>query len=372
MTLLSICIPVFKTQPTLERALAQMLENPDTGFEIVIGDFRNAVDKAQRGLASDIQDPRLRLIAPESRAANPSDAWNLLIAEAGGGWITIIDAADYADPAICEVLWATLKRAPDADALCWGRAEFIPPDAREQSEIARIPTGSKLLLPEQTEMMRQLFYWQSAGDQPECHFSAWHGAVRRDVLDRIRDAFSGVYFEQSQPGTDNLCKLVMLAKRMVVWERPLSVQCALPAPRPVVEIADAVNGFPFSGHEGNAARKALAIETFKRRYGIELDGWEDGFIQACARDCETAATGEAFHAQKHAYAGAITAWRGKRALAAFKPEFRRKPKLPRFYGVKDQVLHFDMAMDTCADAAAFYRLINAMSFPVSLLDEKLA
>lgn len=385
MTLLSICIPVLAPGPEtaapahcngdvagLRAALTQMLETPDTGFEIVVGDFRGAASGTHAELAAGIRDPRLRLLQGAPDAATPSEAWNALIAEAEGAWVTIIDAGDYADPAICEVLRATIKRAPDAEALCWGRAAFVPPESREGHEIARVPTGSRLLLPEQTDLMRQLFYWAPAAGLTDCHVSAWHGAVRRDLLDRIAGAFSGVHAEQSQPWTDNLCKVVMLAKRMVMWERPLSVQRALPAFGPATGITEAVDGFPFSGREGNAARKALAIEAFKARYGIALQDWEGGFVQACARDCETAATGEQFHAQKQAYAGAIAAWRGKRALSGFKPEFRRKPKLPRFQGVKDGTLHFDMSMENCADAAAFYRLINAMSFPVSLLDEKLA
>jgi hypothetical protein len=127
-----------------------------------------------------------------------------------------------------------------------------------------------------------------------------------------------------------------------------------------------------SGGNGKRAAVAVSMERFKQRYGIELDGWEAGFIQACARDCETATSGEEFHARKAAYAQAITQWRGKKGLAGFKPEFRRNPKLPRFQGLKDQHLHFDMDMDRTGSAAEFYRLINAMLFPVHLLDDKLA
>ncbi|WP_421779121.1 glycosyltransferase [Hoeflea sp.] len=354
-----------------------MLQSARTDFEIVIAEPDSGSNRDMKPLVRPGDDPRLRIVEPLAGSTDPSDQWNHLLAHSRGKWITVIGGDDYADPEICEVLAATLKRVPDTEALSWGRAEFVPPQARTGRRIARIPTGSKLLVPEQTEMMRRLFYWEGASDRPDCHFGAWHGAVRRDVLDRIGEAFSDRVFEQAQPGIDNLCKVTMLGKRMVMWERPLSVQCTgspdastPPAPRAQDE-AD-WKAFPFDPGTGVAALTAVSIEAFKRRYGIELDGWQQGFIAACARDCETAETGEAFHLRKAAYERAILEWAGKRALKSFKPEFRRKPKVPRFQGVKDGMLYFDMDMDATRDAAGFYRLINALSFPVHLLDYKLA
>lgn len=377
MTLLSICIPFAQVQSGSDGAIRTMLQSARTDFEIVIAGPDDGVDQGAQTHFGRSDDPRLRVVVPMEGAKELCDHWNHLLAHSRGKWITVLGAEDYADPDICEVLSATLKRVPDADTLSWGRAEFIEPQARTGQTIARIPTGSKLLAPEQTEMMRRLFYWEGASDRPDCHFGVWHGAVRRDVLERIGEAFSGRVFEQSQPGIDNLCKVTMLAKRMVMWERPLSVQCvaqqdADKAAAPEAKDHPDLKDFPFQPETGVAARTAVAIEAFKRRYGIALDGWQDGFVAACARDCETASSGDAFHARKAAYEKAILAWAGKRALKTFKPEFKRKPKIPRFQGVRDGELHFDMEMDGTRDAAGFYRLINALSFPVHLLDYKLA
>lgn len=377
MTLLSICIPFAQGRDGSHSAINAMLQSARTDFEIVIADTDDGAGQDARSLSARSEDPRLRVVAPPEGAREACDQWDHLLAHSRGKWITVIGAEDYADPEICEVLAAMLKRVPDADALSWGRAEFIAPHARTGQTIARIPTGSKLLAPEQTDMMRRLFYWEGASDRPDCRFGVWHGAVRRDVLDRIGEAFSGRVFEQAQPGIDNLCKVTMLAKRMVMWERPLSVECIAPQDTGKASAHEAMvhadsKDFPFRPETGVAARTAVAIEAFKRRYGIELDGWHDGFIAACARDCETASSGEAFHARKVAYEKAIREWAGKRALKTFKPEFKRKPKIPRFQGVKNGELHFDMEMDGTRDAAGFYRLINALSFPVHLLDYKLA
>ncbi|AKI01394.1 hypothetical protein IMCC20628_02698 [Hoeflea sp. IMCC20628] len=370
MTLLSICIPVMAPDVALAGTVRQMLQSRRDDYEILIADFTGGEAAGLSGLAEELNDTRMRLITPGPNYPTTPETeisryWNLIIPETRGAWITFINSSDYADPGICEVIRALLKRVPEADALSWGRACYVPPAERAGLEIAKIPTGSSLTLPEQTDMMRSQFYWDGASDRPACHFGVWHGAVRRDLLERTREAFSDAYFEQAEPATDSTCKTVMLARRMVFWERPLSVQCAAGGQLPAAADQDKppFPDFPFSINTGIAAAVALTIEAFKRRYGIELDGWEDSFVKACAHDCETAATGEQFHARKAAYAKAIANWRGKRALAGFKPEFKRKPKLPRFQGVKDAHLHFDMAMDDTQTAAEFYRLIDAMLFP---------
>lgn len=379
MTLLTICITVFGRQDTVIAAARQMLRSPRRDFEILIGDFSGEPDLLAL-FARDQADPRINVIAPGRESGGPAQAsqqslcWNGMIPHAKGEWISIIGETDYADPEICAVIEATLKRLPQADALSWARATYVWPEARQGQEIARIGTGSRLLLPEQKDMMQKLFYWADATDRPDCFFSAWHGAVRRSLLERTREAFSGVYFEQAAPEIDNLCKTVLMAGSMVFWERPMSVQGALPVTgkAAAAETGTRLEGFPFSSATGATAGIALTIEAFKQRYGIELKDWEDNFIKACAHDCERAASGDRFHAMKAAYAAAITEWRGKRALAAFKPEFKRNPKLPRFQGLRDQHLHFDMAMDQTQTAAEFYGLIDAMLFPVALLDDKLA
>ena len=382
MTLLSICIPVFGHSPGSQAAVIeaarQMLGNARDDFQILIGDFSGDTEPLSR-FASEQADPRLAVVSPDPASGGPetvagkASCWNWMIPHTHGEWICMIDETDYADPDICAVLEATLKRVPQADALSWSRAGYVWPAARGGREIARISTGSSLNLPQQKDMMQKLFYWADAGARPDCFFGAWHGAVRRELLERIRAAFSDVYFEQETPETDSQCKTVLMAQCMVYWERPLSVQAVagMTAKAPS-EDADRLEGFPFGAEMGSAAAIAVSMERFKQRYGIELDGWEAGFIKACAHDCETAASGEDFHARKAAYAQAITQWRGKKGLAGFKPEFRRNPKLPRFQGLKDHELHFDMDMDRTDSATGFYRLINAMLFPVHLLDDKLA
>ena len=374
MTLLSICIPVMKPGAPVAANVRQMLKSERTDFEIVIADFTGAGDTGLTELARDLKDERLRLVSDESDSDNSAVAgldacWNRIIPHTRGAWISFIDASDYADPGIAEVIRVTLKRVADADALSWGRAGYVPPELRDSRDTARIPTGSLVTLPDQKDMMRSQFYWDGATDRPACGFGVRHGAVRRELLEKTRDAFSKVYFEQATPDIDSTCKTVLLAQRLVSWERPLSVQCATALSAfPAATDAD----FPFAADSGIAAATACAIEAFKRRYGIEIDGWEDNFIKACVHDCEMATTGEQFHARKAAYAKAILDWRGKRALSGFKPEFKRKPKLPRFQGFKDQHLHINMEMGETRTAADFYRMIDAMLFPVHLLDDKLA
>ncbi|MDP2120175.1 MAG: hypothetical protein Q8K28_09755 [Hoeflea sp.] len=377
MTLLSICIPVSTPETALTGTVREMLASARSDFELVVGDFTGGRLADLSRLAGELHDARLRVIAPDV-PAEPSQemsaCWNAMIPLARGAWISVIGAQDHLDPELAAVIEAVVKRVPDADALAWGRARYVPPALRQGQEIARIATGSRMILPEQKDLMRGRFYWDHATGLGDCHPGLWHGAVRRDLVERIRAGFSGVDVEGPAPAIDSACKTIMLARRPVFWERPLSVQGAATASSgPDAGDTDPpFADFPFSASTGAAAAAALAVEAFKRRYGIELDGWEDNFIQACVRDCETADSGERFHARKTAYSQAILAWRGKRGLAAFKPEFKRKPGIPRFQGVRDHHLHFDMAMDDTQTEADFYRLIDALLFPVQLLDDKLA
>ena len=153
MTLLSICIPVFAPDAAIAGTLRRMLQRKHEDFEILIADFTGDRESRFAGLVGDIADTRLRLMTParDGDVAPPTDlstCWNQIVAETRGGWITFVAASDYADPGICEVIRATLKRVPQADALSWGRAAYVLPAARTGQEIARIPTGSLLTLPE--------------------------------------------------------------------------------------------------------------------------------------------------------------------------------------------------------------------------------
>jgi hypothetical protein len=365
-----------------------MLASKRDDFEILIGD--NSDDAAPlAGFVAEMNDSRLRLLAPEEKPLAMQDNWERMPQHARGEWISIIGDDDYLDPDLCEVLRLTTQRVPNADALTWGRSYFVWPEARSHREITRIPTGSHLMHMEKKDLMRKMFFWEDAKDRPACPFGIYHGALKKDLLERIRSAFSNRYFEHPNADYDSICKTVMMADMCIYWERPLSVFGACAASNTAglrdtavglerirtvraenesqLEAAD----FPFPIELGITSSVAHAVEWFKQRYGIELNGWEEGFINACAGDCESQTDRARFEEKKAGYAAAIRQWRGAQALKLFNPTFKHRPDVPKFMGHAEAHLNFDMGIGNAQTAAEFYNLLNGMLFPVRLLESRL-
>ncbi|OCW56895.1 glycosyltransferase family A protein [Hoeflea olei] len=389
MTRLTICIPTRNRQTYAMDAVRHMLASPRDDFEILLGD--NSDDPAPLAtFVAEIGDARLRLLAPEQRTLSLRSNWERMPPHARGEWISFIGDDDYLDPDLCEALRVTSLKVPHVDAFTWGRSYFIWPDARGGREITKIPTGSHLVHMDKKDLMRRMFFWEGAKDRPACSFGVYHGALKRDLMERIRDAFSDRYFEHANVDYDNICKTVMMADACIYWERPLSVFGACKASN-TAGLRDEQLGlerlktfraendaeleaqdFPFPIELGITASVAHTIEWFKQRYGIELTGWEEGFIKACAGNCETETDRAVFERKKAAYAAAIQAWRGEAALKLFNPVYRYRADVPKFLGHAEGNLSLDMAIGDAQTAAEYYKIINGMLFPVRLLEGRLA
>jgi len=388
MTVLSICIPTRNRQTFAMDAVRHMLRSTRQDFEVLVADNSDNPEPL-RLFAADVADSRLRVLPPEPQPLSMRANWDRLIPQTRGEWLIIIGDDDYADPEICEVIRVATAAVRLVDAIAWGRSYFSWPDARAAREVTVIPTGSHLVNVEKKDMMRKMFFWEEAKDRPGCPFGIYHGAVRRELMERIRSAFSNTYFEHGNVDYDNICKTVMMADAFVFWERPMSVFGACRASNSMglrdQEIGRQRNAtffaenpdkfeadnFPFPIAVGVTASIGHTIESFKQRYGIELKGWEENFISACAKDCETCVDRAQFETRKAGYAKAIKAWRGAAALSRFKPEFKWRPGVPKFLGTAENLLFFDMAMGDARSAAEFYDVLDAMLFPVHLLETRL-
>lgn len=389
MTLLSICIPTRNRQIYAMSAVREMVKNDRQNFEIVLAD--NSDDAAPlAAFAAELADPRVKLLPPEASVLSMRANWERIIEHTKGEWLSYIGDDDYIDPELCEVIRVTTGRAPKVDAISWGRLYFIWPEARHQREVTKVPTGSHLIGVDKQEMMRKLFFWEDSSDRPKCPFGVYHGTVRRSLMEEIREAFSGVYFGHPIVDYDNICRTLLLAKGLVHFERPLSVFGACKASNTygmrddkvaaeriktfqaemdgVIEARD----FPFPIELGITAQIGHVIECFKQSQGIEITAWEDNFIQACARCCESQPTKALFDERSSGYSKAITEWRGEAALELFKPVYKTRDDLPPFIGVNDKKLSFDMAIGNAQSAAEFYRILDTMLFPIHLLESRIA
>ncbi|AKI02041.1 Glycosyltransferase like family 2 [Hoeflea sp. IMCC20628] len=389
MTRLTICIPTRNRQIYAMDAVRHMLASPRDDFEILIGD--NSDDAAPLAdFVKEINDSRLRRLPPEDKPLSLRSNWERMPPHARGEWVSFIGDDDYLDPELCEALRVASDRVPSVDAFSWGRSYYVWPEARPLPQITKIPTGSHLIHMEKKDLMRKMFFWEGAKDRPACPFGVYHGALKKDLMERIRDAFSNRYFEHPNVDYDSNCKTVMMADACIYWERPLSVfgSCSasnsaglgdkkLGAER-LKTFREENDGeleakdFPFPIELGLTASVAHTIEWLKQRYGIELNGWEEGFISACAGDCESQSDRTGFNEKKADYAAAIRTWGGDKALKLFNPVYRYRADIPKFMGHAEGHLNFDMAIGNAQTAAEYYKIIDGMLFPVRLLESRLS
>jgi hypothetical protein len=389
MKILSICIPTRNRQIYAMSAVREMVRSERQDFEIILAD--NSDDAAPLAeFFAELNDPRVKLLEPEAEVLSMRANWERMVPHTTGEWVSYIGDDDYLDPELCEVISVTTRRVPTVDAISWGRLYFIWPEARQHREVTKVPTGNHLIGVDKQEMMRKLFFWEEATDRPQCPFGVYHGTVRRSLMDEIRDSLGGVYFGHPIVDYDNICRTVLLAKGLVHFERPMSVFGACKASNTfgmrdekigaermktfkaemdgVIEARD----FPFPLELGITAQVAHVIESFKQKQGIEITAWEDNFVRACAYACEAQPNRELFNQKKNGYAEAIREWRGEAALKAFKPVYKTRQDLPPYIGLNDKKLSFDMSIGNAQSAAEFYAVLDAMMFPIALLEGRLA
>ncbi|WP_417417784.1 glycosyltransferase family 2 protein [Hoeflea sp.] len=389
MTLLSICIPTRNRQIYAMSAVRELLTSQRQDFEVVLAD--NSDDAAPLAqFAKEYADPRLKLLPPQDEVLSMRANWERIVPETSGEWISYIGDDDYLDPELCEVIRVSKKSVPNMDALTWGRLYFVWPEARTAPEVTKMPNGSHLIGIKKEDMIRKLFFWEDASDRPKCPFGVYHGAVKRTVLEDIRTTFSGQYFSHQIVDYDNICRTLMVASSFVYFERPMSVFGACKASntmglrdakaaKTVTEIfrremdgTIEASNFPFPIELGITAQIGHVIESFKQEQGIEINAWEDNFIKACARNCESQHDRKLFEAQKDGYRKAIIEWKGKDALSAFDPKYKYRPDIPPFIGFNDNELSLDMGIGDAASAAEFYGILDTMMFPVHLLEGRLS
>ncbi|WP_394690685.1 glycosyltransferase family 2 protein [Hoeflea sp.] len=388
MTMLSICIPTRNRQVYAISAVRAMLMSERQDFEVVLAD--NSDDPAPLAqFAAEAADHRLKLLPPQDQILSMRANWERIVAQTSGEWISYIGDDDYLDPDLCEVLRVTMSRVPNVDTLTWGRLYFTWPDARTGRENTAMPTGSHLMGLKKEDMIRKLFFWQEASDRPSCPYGVYHGAVKRTLLDDIRNTFTGHYFCHPIVDYDNICRTLMVASAFVYFERPMSVFGSCKASNSMgLRDANAAkklfevfrtemdghmeaSNFPFPVELGLTAQIGHVIEAFKQEQGIEITGWEDNFIKACARNCEGHFDRALFEERKEGYRKAIIEWRGKEALASFDPKYKHRTDLPHFVGLHEKDLKMDMEIGGATSAAEYYDILNTMMFPIPLLEGRL-
>lgn len=127
---LSIIIPVYRTQDTLERCLESILQQSFTDYEMILVD--DGSDDGSPQLCDEYarKDARIRVIHKENGGL--SDARNAGIRKARGEYITFVDSDDAIQNYTLQALMDEINKYPETDVLEYPIMERIGHPYKEQ------------------------------------------------------------------------------------------------------------------------------------------------------------------------------------------------------------------------------------------------
>lgn len=168
---LSIIIPVFRTQDTLDRCIESILRQSFTDYEIILVDD-GSPDRCPQ-LCDDYANKYTHISVIHKENGGLSDARNAGIEQAVGEYITFIDSDDTILEDTLQKLMEELQEHPTVDIL-------------EYPVMERVghPTKEKLLTFIPKEYENALTYW--LGEKAYNHTYAWNKIFRRSLFKDIR------------------------------------------------------------------------------------------------------------------------------------------------------------------------------------------
>lgn len=170
--MISVVIPLYNKENTIERTVKSVLAQTASDFELIVVDDGSS----DRGpaLVKRFEDPRIRLVTQAN--AGVSAARNSGVAQASSDIVAFVDADDYWDPAHLANLDRLVKRFPDASI--FATAYFV---VGEDGQIRKIRLRDQSA---ESRAMRESDYFRDAtkGDPPLCSSSV---AVSKRALSQI-------------------------------------------------------------------------------------------------------------------------------------------------------------------------------------------
>jgi len=384
---LSICVPSRNRQETFRQTILDLIGNPRTDVEFVFAD--NSDDPAiMNTFIAGITDPRIRYLPALPETLAMQDNWERCMETVTGDWVVFIGDDDYVDPDVLDVIAEILKRRPETEAIAWNRPSFKWPSFRPFAGNLSFSLRNEAHLADRTSLIRCMFRWEGATAVPSVPFTIYHGAVSRAMMETIKGTYGGRYFEHPTVDFDCGFKLMCAAKHFVMVNRPLSILGATEKSNSAVvgrfaralesyetflrekgsrfESGEAMENFPFKASLGIAASVMSAQHWFKTKYNVHIDGWEENFVQALARDCSRAIDKSEFDMHVELCQRALARFAGGKFTAAFKPRFTGG-HAGMFTGVMGSNLYINEAIGGCQTPAELYGILQSLLEPLSAL-----
>jgi hypothetical protein len=391
MVQLSICLPTRNRQTYCIETIKALAAHEDRDFEVIVADNSDDPAPLAEYLGQTLKDDRFRLIPPAPSVLPMVDNWERAVEESKGRWITVIGDDDYVDPRLAELTRRFEVKYRDADAISWERMTFQWPDNRPVPTLARIPLGSGVNILSKQALSDQLYRWSEGKRRPGVGVGIYHGAIKRSLMERIRQSFGGRYFEHPNVDWESTCKVVAAAKAIVHTQRPFSVLGACAASNSAATVSRETMGtklatfeketqggislnqpsFPFR-LTGAGASLCLSIATttawFCHTYRVDLTGFGTNFAHAAMDECRYSHTREEYDAKVDCFASGFAEWEGGKWAAMFKPPAFSPPKtINQLSGVSDETLNVREAELGPATPEEFYRFGEHVIMPVDNL-----
>ena len=118
MLTVSILVPVYKAEKTLDACVASILVQSYADFELLLIDDASPDHCPEMCDAWAEKDPRIRALHPAKTGPGPSGARNAGLDAAKGQWLTMVDSDDTVAPDLLEKLLAGAERSGAELVLC--------------------------------------------------------------------------------------------------------------------------------------------------------------------------------------------------------------------------------------------------------------
>lgn len=385
---LSIGVPSRNRQPYFQQTIRDLIRDPRPDLEFVFAD--NSDDPTiMNDFMAGINDPRVRYIPSIAETLPMQDNWERVMEATTGNWITFIGDDDYVDPAVVNIIEQIVARRPGADVIGWSRLNYKWPDYRPFPGNLPLSLKSIVQTVRRDEIIKDMFQWRGCSFVPAVPFSIYHGAVARSAMERVKSTYCGRYFEHPTVDIDCSLKLIFTAKEFVYITRPISVLGATASSNSAAvgrfdkalkiyenfvkekgnafEDGDVMAVFPFKSNLGVASSILSAQHWFKNKYGVEIDGWEENFALALAKDCGNAIERKGFDRHVELCRHAFSTWKSGKYLSAFTPRFIEREKAGVFTGLKDTTLYIHEDIANCQTPAELYAIVQDIILPMNEL-----
>lgn len=112
--MISVIVPVYNTEPYLEKCLDSLLSQTYGDFELILVDDGSSDQSGKRCDEYQAKDSRIHVIHQENGGL--SNARNTGINASKGEYLTFVDSDDWVDPRLLEVLWEGIGKGATVSA----------------------------------------------------------------------------------------------------------------------------------------------------------------------------------------------------------------------------------------------------------------